>query len=664
MKKIILFIMLISVILPGVAFAEVDKELESAIIAAKTVIDIPAEYSEFDYNVRENNGRKNWNLSWRKEDSYSDSIRVTVKDTGDILNYSHYASDNEKGELITMDKAIEIATAFASKILGDNFSKMRLENKEKIPLNSYSDAFCIDFKRYENDIPVYGQNCRVSVDKFTGMVESYSGFAYDRKSVFEKPENLIGTDSALSAFVGGDGMTLAYRTYRGYGKDEQLKVFPVYRYNGRNYVIDAQTGENLLMKDLIKDAEDNDLMFSAAPENAAGGALKDDVALTPQEQAAVDELDGMLTEDDVRKILENAVPEFKNHSFDQSRFYKNYYDDGFGIQLEYRDEDNYFGNATVDAVTGEIKYYYFYTDKLPASGEEITDEKVAELTKKLSGEKFDSFVQGEKSVSEWDGRKYEYHHFTRMENGVPVEGNEISVQADVKKGYINQYSLNWDDIESFPDISDIKSKEEVLNRIAEKNNLGLCYINGGLVYGYFGQGSLDPRTGNFINYNGTEFKEKTVPNYTDISGHWAEEIITRMVENGLSLEGDKFCPDDKVTQKEFLEILEYNSVYNNDEEIEKSLRSYFSEVDVDAPVSRKEAAKVFAKNMGYGEIASRAELFKLPFEDCREDEYVGYIAICKSYGIMQGKADGTFGSADMLTRAEVVTMVYRDLCRK
>ena len=323
-KKIVAFLVLICMLLPVVAFASVDAELEKAIIAAKKVIDVPQEYSEFNYNVRENDGRKKWSLYWEDEDRNKGRISVYITDADDILNYSHYVYNEEKGKLITLDEAIEIATGFAAKILGDNIAKMRIESRDKILLDSYSDSFCIDYNRYENDIPVYGQGCRVTVGKFSGRVESYNGFAYDRKSVFEQPENLIGTDKAISEFVQGDGMTLAYRTYRDYGEDKELKIFPVYRYNGRDYVIDAQTGESLLMKDLMEEAEDNDVFYAGDSMTGAGGALKNEAALTPQEREAVDELVGLLTAEEAREIVEKTVPEFKNHSFDQSRFYKNY----------------------------------------------------------------------------------------------------------------------------------------------------------------------------------------------------------------------------------------------------------------------------------------------------------------------------------------------------
>ena len=67
--------------------------------------------------------------------------------------------------------------------------------------------------------------------------------------------------------------------------------------------------------------------------------------------------------------------------------------------------------------------------------------------------------------------------------------------------------------------------------------------------------------------------------------------------------------------------------------------------------------------LGYKTVAEKEEIFKMPFADCSENGYAGYIAICKAFGIVSGDENGNFRGESMVTRAEAAKLIYQYICR-
>ena len=93
----------------------------------------------------------------------------------------------------------------------------------------------------------------------------------------------------------------------------------------------------------------------------------------------------------------------------------------------------------------------------------------------------------------------------------------------------------------------------------------LYYLDGNLVYGFYTRGLYNPYTGVKLSYDGKEEKERKVPSYNDIEGHWCENIVKALVENGLTLEGERFMPDSAVNQRDFVKIVNYHNYFDDDE---------------------------------------------------------------------------------------------------
>ena len=49
-----------------------------------------------------------------------------------------------------------------------------------------------------------------------------------------------------------------------------------------------------------------------------------------------------------------------------------------------------------------------------------------------------------------------------------------------------------------------------------------------------------------------DYEAETVGNYTDISGHWAEQTIERFTRIGYGPVGDLFRPNDYITGEDFV----------------------------------------------------------------------------------------------------------------
>ena len=89
-----------------------DKGLTEAVKAVKAVIDIPEEYSEFNYRTIQNESGYIWSLQWSSENG---EVYVRINQDGEILSYSENSYTNDDGQWakITCDEAKQMAQDFA-----------------------------------------------------------------------------------------------------------------------------------------------------------------------------------------------------------------------------------------------------------------------------------------------------------------------------------------------------------------------------------------------------------------------------------------------------------------------------------------------------------------------------------------------------------------------
>ena len=653
MKRCITLLVVLCMVLTPLAFANDASDLEAAVMKVKSITEIPEELSEFDYRFSKENGLTLYRLSWNDKNFEIGSLDASVAQSGDLLSF--YRNDytaKKSGETVDINEAIETAVLYGKTILKEDFSKMQLINRDTIPEDSYGDLFVVKFGRFENGIPVKGQECEFGIDKFTGVFETYSGFIFDRETLYKSPENVIGRDKAVSAFLKQLGAELQYRKYNL--KQGECTVFPAYFLNDDEFVIDAFSGEKTEIpqfNELYKNG------FLANDEMSLGSS-----ALSPQEQAAVDKLGNMLTEKEAADILIKKVDAFDKVPFKNSYLGKN----GNGkyvLNLEFSDDKNFYGSGAIGAQSGEILNFYFSDSGAeniakPLSEEEI-NKKMDDFVRLIAGEKFNEVKPDE------TGKSYFY---SRYVNGIKLVGDGIRAIYNEKTGQIYSYSLSWTDNAQFPDITNVMSEDEIIDAIADFLGYELYYMGEKLVYDFADKSYsiFSPENAVPLKFDGSEYVIRKFGGYKDIEGHWCEETVNKLLENGIAFEGENFLPEKAVTQRDFVKLVYKDYSLSNDKDIEDFIkrRKLFDNINLDGTISRYEMARAFVVMMGHLELAEKSEIFIKPFNDSVDDGFVGFTAVCKVFGIISGDGNGNYRGKDMATRAEIATMLYRMICRQ
>jgi len=375
-------------------------------------------------------------------------------------------------------------------------------------------------------------------------------------------------------------------------------------------------------------------------------------------------------------------------------------------------------SATVDARNGNIIYFSGYSyvptpyDYVDMNGDGIIDEKDGMVLKYEQPKPIYTYEEARKivfdrinEISPYDidenfelteNRNYavaysdspeiksDYYTFylARKVNGISFDSNYISVEFNNLTGKINYYTLSWYEKAEFPKLDKIISDKTALNNIADFSGYNIYYISNGinedgranavLVYRFDNAIMVDPFTGKCIDWSFEEAEKYYVdiPDYQDLNGHPVEDIVKILTDNGIyAWGGDTFDPDKGITKSELISYLQfyiYNSYYFS--EISTGLfanqSQYYRYSDMlsekpDMILTKQEAAKIICEIAGYGELGKFSEIFIYPFADSNcDEEYRGYVAILKVFGLISADEDGDFNAADTLTRAETAEIVY------
>lgn len=174
----------------------------------------------------------------------------------------------------------------------------------------------------------------------------------------------------------------------------------------------------------------------------------------------------------------------------------------------------------------------------------------------------------------------------------------------------------------------------------------------------------------------------TLSFFPDLSNHWARDFVENLALRGLinGYPDGLFHPDNPITRAEFTKIL----VLALNLELINPPQPQFSDVPQDFwgfTYIETAQAKGIVKGIGQGEFApqrniTRAEIVtmigralnlesveNLPFSDKNEipDFASGFVGAVTAKGIVNGFPDGTFRPANLATRAEAATMIWRML---
>lgn len=713
-RKIALFlsmIMLIAVLIPANAFAGADKELEKAINIAKVKFTIPAALTEFSYNINTDGKRKVWSLSWNSKDEMEGNLNISVDDHGKVTSYSYYKPIDYSQRMlpkVTKKDARVKAEEFIKIANPDIFNQLKLvENYQSMPVST---EYYFNFIRMVNGIPFPDNTVNVSINSQTGDVQYYY-CTWTDDAVFPESSKAIAMGAAQNAYEIKLGLRLQYNFVNDIDNPRVFASYsPKYNYG---YYIDALTGEKIQLSPYYGvGGRGGDMGFYDMKAANTEAAMPQ--TLTPQELKAIEEVSKLISQDQAEKIARSIkelelTADFKltNASLNRDWMFKKNYNWNINFSKEETDKtkQSMYANATIDAITGEVKSFYrgfpYNSEAVPKFDEDASRKAVETFLKEFMPNKYNDLMYEEntelifyKKLGKVPQQQYNFT-YTRKVNGVPFPGNTVTVAYDAVNGKITNFYTTWYDM-SFPPVDKAMSLDKAYEKMFSDIGLELQYkVNYSddmfkgiitipdakdikLVYAVKTEKPLilDANTGVILNYNGQPFKENKPVEYTDITGHFAEKQITALAEHGISLEGTQFKPDENIIQADFFRLLVKVLNYygpmpvDKDKELdeiykflirEKIVRD--GEKSVEASVTREDAVKFLIRALKYDKVADIKDIYKSSFKDSDKinPDLLGYVVIAKGLNIINGNAKGYFLPKNKLTRAEAATIIYNYL---
>ena len=347
--------------------------------------------------------------------------------------------------------------------------------------------------------------------------------------------------------------------------------------------------------------------------------------------------------------IEYSEPQFGAYHYNYTRVNE-------GINFTY---DHVYGG--VDAVTGKIySFGYSWTNNLefesPANA--IGEDKALEIY--LSKAAFDKYYE-----------RYDEYVFDMAKAVAPEEKFRalvMGIKQDTKnfEALIDKYAQGLDkeavktaviagDMDSVIALCAEYFEVPVPDSYYFYNSLDELYEKTSVARLVYKVKSSDVRigalTGERVDYSGNPYTEAYAGDFTDIQSHWAKEYITILADMGIVKRGEKFNPDEYITKKDFVEIINGAGLYFGD-----------SEKDIPDEILRLHAVKLCIDSMGYGKIAALGNVFKTDFYDNPSvpAQDVGYVAIAWGFSIIDGYADtNTFCPDQRITRAEAAKLIVK-----
>ena len=650
------------------------------ILSAKEKLSVSDEKFVFsDYYQMETEQGTRYELNWESKDEMdSAGIRVEIGDTGTIFRYNLYGGIREYGKLKYPQKTEEEALAAAKEYFrAIDADKAAQVTEGKITYNTYNNSYSYAAERLLGGIPVFEEGLTLQMDADSLTLTDYT--AEWTEGLTASQEDFLSFEEAAAAYREKLGYELFYQVTSSDKRDEVRLVYRS-KYDETLY-LDAVSGE------ITTFAEIRERGSSGGAKNEAASAAKDAAVLSPEEKAMVDEIAKMLSKDKAEQIA-RGVKEFritKDYTVEHYNIWENShgkYIGNIGFRLE-KDEKYGYRSVSIDVQTGEVVAFNSYdgggiepVKAGAAEKKELTAEqgqKIAEsFLKKYYPQKFESMTP--KTVYE---PQASYVQYQRTENGVKVYNNGANVRIDgAAGGAITAFSLEWTDAE-FPQVA-AADLQKLYEKLLAEENFRCGYLVSydeqakkpfaKAVYRLETKPVYDAESLQKLDWRLRPTEEQEPQEYTDISGHYCEEIVKKLAFMGIYYPGSLLRPNDAVTQKEYLRLIAqvlYQYSPDDDEDLYQNMirRGVLTreEMHPEEPVLRIEGIRYLLKAMGYREFAEIPGIFRCPFTDLAEADQ-GYGAIAAGLGLVDSETD-TFYASNPLRRGDSLIMIYRYLNR-
>lgn len=713
MKKILSIILTMSLILslgiPVYATEIKDMKMEEMTYLAKQRLDITEskDFRSTTSNIEDGMIKKNeYNLRWEFDDY---QLSTVIREDGFISEYYKSQIEYEKERkllfTVTKDEAKAKADAFILQLNPDisneyKFQEIRRETYSFYYANLTSrlsgDNYVASYVREVNGLSFKPDIMTVYVSGHTGEIVSYNG-TYHANIDFPEFSKEIDLAKAKNLFKENLELEYTYRIKDEYKENENGEwinepyTILVYTDKTQNHDMDANTGK-------IYNADEHYIVyqkyansFGAVEESLAAGssdsmnAVVDKYALTEQELNEIKDTKDVLAPEKVLSIIKetNYFNLSDSTIVESYRLFKN--DDGTKTYNLYF-KDNLSGSeisVTADANTGKIISYresnnrhYYYDNN--------TKYEKLQYAKKFVQEYFENASHLNYDIEDL-GTSF---RFERIENGIVCPDNYVYVKIDKETNKVVSYNYTWTDVE-FIDPSTSISEDEAKNLFIDAFDYKLYYYVdtnlsktetnnrlASLIYTYENpKGSIiNAQTKEFLSYSLYDYdkynepeKIKVAKDYTDISGHWAENIIKLMQNNEIGVAKTEFKPNEALTYDILFELLGTNM----SEEYFDEFKAEFMSLDdatfdfinegtkLTNTLTREEFISIMIKigTYQYDKIINKSDFFKTNYldENLITKNKIGYITIARMLEYLSGDY---FRPLDKITRAEAITYLY------
>lgn len=681
MKKFISLLLIFAMLfVEAVSFADSDvsAQMEKALIAVKSKIDVDASLSVFESEVTKYSGKTNYNFMWNDE-NYEKSVSVSCDSMGRIINYYNHSLDVSEKRLssVSKEEIISFAEEFLKKAIPEmygDFSDVLIFDEASYNVGTRQ-RYTLSFKREKNGISVKDNFVNVTVciskEEKPFIRSLSSNIDYDAEFAAKSGEAENLTQKYTEAFP----VELVYQNeYNNNWKELNLpRTYPVLIYrikdNNTGYIL-VESGETA-----EEDATD-DLFFKqeSSMDSAVGESNRNEM-LTEQELAHLAEVEGLLSSDEIIKRVKKLpyITFPQGVTLENSSLIKNA-DGDYIYSLHYssNDKEKYlYVSLSANAKDGKLLSFYMNDGneegQLSQNSQKAAQNKIEEFLLAAAAEEFKVAVLDNTSYRNTDVTSYYY----RTVNGIKHVNNGMSVVFDGKNSHIKSYSLNYTDGD-FSDPNKAIDGGTAYEKLLSYSPIIRMHVK---IDGKYRECitlekhgvEMDALTGEIKN----KYEETASFNYDDVKGHWAEDAALKLAGIQVGFNGTSLKPQEYVTQSEFLRLASsgvYGYYYNNysDEELYKDLISLkiISEEEKNPflKISREDAFIYIIRFAGLEKVAKLENIYKIDYADSAllSKGKIGYCAILSGLGVICGDG-GKLRPKDNLTRAEALTMLYRYL---
>lgn len=682
------------------------ENMSSVLSRVKAKITVPAALTEFSYSYSASSSGSpaSWYFTWNDKD-YEKRLAIRCDSSANITSYNYRnGSSSPYAPQYLQSELKSAADAFLKKAAPDVAASCEYTGCSSNGI--HSGTYTYQYVRVENGIQMPDNTASVSVNFETGTVTGLSvNWLYDAS--VPSSETRLSASEAAELIAKQVTMQLSYRSKSDDNGSEY--AYLVYTPDKAYAAVNAKTGELYLTKsEWAETGEAENTSRDMSKEMMAGGADSGAVELTEEEIARLAELEKLITREEaiqavtghkellIGSNLKSVTASLSNTGSKEKPGYvwNIMFEDPTADKIAVKSGTSSYAAAAVDAKTGKLLSFQAqpndYYDSETGEWQKVTIKYTEKEAKKrleefLKAELPEYFEQssfsssGKGYIATYENNKAVYggysFRYNRTNESVEYPYNWLSGSVDGVTGKIYSYRYDWNEDVKFESPKNAMSAKDALKAYLALDGYGLVYeintVNAinkkgtseeysyedlyrttkevRLVYTTnISPAVISPFTGRQLGSDGEEYRKNDgAYTYSDISGHTAARSIRLLGDIGIGFDGGTYQPDQTITEKEFMEMLN-SLIYDYTESSAAKAVSMTRETAVTQVITR----------LGLAPVAKLSSIYKTSFtdEESFSSGFTGYAALAQGL-----KITDSFGSAlnpnQYLTRAEAAAIL-------